>query len=107
VCWLWFLFTNHIGILPEHGEYTDAIWVYWSKDLNVWSTEDKAIVIDCENSREVKGAIGMPSVIKVGNRLAMLYDGATGENYGHMNRNINLVWLDLPLTPPVKKKTKR
>lgn len=28
----WFLFTNHIGI--DHGEYTDAIWVYWSKDLN-------------------------------------------------------------------------
>ena len=28
----WFLFTNHIGI--DSGEYTDAIWVYWSKDLN-------------------------------------------------------------------------
>lgn len=28
----WFLFTNHIGI--DEGEYTDAIWVYWSKDIN-------------------------------------------------------------------------
>ena len=27
----WFLFTNHIGI--DGVEYTDAIWVYWSKDL--------------------------------------------------------------------------
>ena len=30
----WFLFTNHIGI--DLREYTDAIWVYWSKDLNKW-----------------------------------------------------------------------
>ena len=28
----WFLFTNHIGI--EKHEYTDAIWVYWSKQLS-------------------------------------------------------------------------
>jgi len=30
----WFLFTNQIGI--DRGEYTDAIWVYWSKDPNRW-----------------------------------------------------------------------
>ncbi len=98
----WFLFTNHIGIHPDRGEYTDAIWVYWTKDLNVWNTEDKAIVIDCENTKNVKGAIGMPSVIKVGEKLAMLYDGAVGENYGHMGRGINLAWMDLPLNPPTK-----
>ena len=98
----WFLFTNHIGVDPVNGEYTDAIWVYWSKDLNSWNTDNKAIVLDCENTKEVKGAIGMPSVIKAGNKLAILYDGATGENYGHMYRNINLAWMDLPLTPPVK-----
>ena len=26
----WFLFTNHIG-LDDGGEYTQSIWVYWSK----------------------------------------------------------------------------
>lgn len=46
----WFLFTNHIGIHPDRGEYTDAIWVYWTRDLNQWNTEDKAIVIDCQNT---------------------------------------------------------
>ena len=99
----WFLFTNHIGIDPDHGEYTDAIWVYWSKDLNKWNTEDKAIVVDRENTSEVKGAIGMPSVIQAGNKLAILYDGAPGENFSHMHRNINLAWIDLPLQPPTKK----
>ena len=98
----WFLFTNHIGIHPDRGEYTDAVWVYWTKDLNHWNTEDKAIVIDCQNTRQVKGAIGMPSVIRVGDSLAILYDGAPGENYSHMGRGINLAWLSLPLTPPVK-----
>ena len=44
----WFLFTNHIG-LDERGEYTDAVWVYWSKDLNRWSTEDRAVVLDGAN----------------------------------------------------------
>ncbi len=29
----WFLFTNHIGV-EEGREFTDAIWVYWSKNLN-------------------------------------------------------------------------
>ena len=29
----WFLFTNHIGIDEKGLEYTDAIWVYWSKDI--------------------------------------------------------------------------
>jgi predicted GH43/DUF377 family glycosyl hydrolase len=41
----WFLFTNHIG-LDKDGEYTDAVWVYWSKDLNHWNQQHKAIVID-------------------------------------------------------------
>jgi len=44
----WFLFTNHVGIYPE-GEYTDAIWVYWSKDLNHWDTAKKAVVLDGRN----------------------------------------------------------
>ncbi|WP_263382458.1 glycoside hydrolase family protein [Granulicella arctica] len=45
----WFLFTNHIGI-DQDGEYTDAIWAYWTKDLQHWNTADKAIVLDGKNS---------------------------------------------------------
>lgn len=44
----WFLFTNHIGI-EDGKEYTDAIWVYWSNDLNNWDAKNKAIVLDGEN----------------------------------------------------------
>ena len=31
------------------GEYTDSVWVYWSKDLNRWDARDKAIVLDRKN----------------------------------------------------------
>jgi hypothetical protein len=47
----WFLFTNHIGIRDGVGEYTDAICVYWSLDLNHWSQENKAVVLDSKNSK--------------------------------------------------------
>jgi predicted GH43/DUF377 family glycosyl hydrolase len=101
----WYLFTNHIGIDPKDSvEYTDAIWVYWSKDLNKWNTKDKAVVLDSSNCSWSKGAIGMPSVIKAGNRLALLYDAFEGYNTFHMRRNIGLAWLKLPLKIPAKKK---
>lgn len=93
----WYLFTNHIGITKENGEYTDAIWVYWSKDIYHWKEEDKAIVLDKQNSTRAKGAIGMPSVIKVGKRLALLYDGAQGNSTSHMRRDIGLAWIALPM----------
>lgn len=96
----WFLFTNHIGIDSAGHEYTDAIWVYWSKDLNHWRSSDKAIVLDGTNCTWAKGAIGMPSVIKKGNRLALFYDGFEGYSIGHMQRNIGLAWIDLPLKIP-------
>jgi len=95
----WFLFTNHIGI--GGGEYTDAIWVYWSKDLNRWDPKNKAVVLDGENCTWSKRCIGLPSVVPVGNRLALFYDAPGGESTSHMNRNIGLAWLELPLTPPV------
>lgn len=98
----WFLFTNHIGINERREEYTDAIWVYWSKDINKWNAAHKAIVLDSSNCIWGKGAIGMPSVIKAGNRLAILYDAAEGKNFGHMRRNIGLAWLDLPLSIPAQ-----
>lgn len=39
--------------------------MYWTKDLDNWNKENKAVVIDRDNAKEVKGAIGMPSVIRV------------------------------------------
>ncbi|TAM99273.1 MAG: hypothetical protein EPN39_06980 [Chitinophagaceae bacterium] len=99
----WFLFTNHIGINQNREEYTDAVWMYWSKDINKWNTDHKAIVLDGLNCTWAKGAIGMPSVIKVGNRLALFYDGHEGNSTGHMRRDIGLAWLDLPIKLPANK----
>jgi predicted GH43/DUF377 family glycosyl hydrolase len=99
----WFLFTNHIGIDRNKSEYTDAIWVYWSKDINRWNAANKAVVLDSSNCSWSRGAIGMPSVIKAGNRLAILYDAFEGYSTYHMKRNIGLAWLKLPLAIPVEK----
>jgi predicted GH43/DUF377 family glycosyl hydrolase len=96
----WFLFTNHIGL--EGFEYTDAVWVYWTKDLNKWDATRKAIVLDGRNCTWSRKCIGLPSVLKVGNRLAILYDAPGGDSKGHMKRDIGLAWLNLPLVPPQK-----
>ncbi|MFT3702917.1 MAG: hypothetical protein QM802_11125 [Agriterribacter sp.] len=96
----WFLFTNHVGITEKGEEYTDAIWVYWSKDINKWDANNKAVVLDNENSIWAKGAIGMPTVIKAGNKLALLYDAAEGKSFSHMYRSIGLAWMELPLKVP-------
>jgi predicted GH43/DUF377 family glycosyl hydrolase len=97
----WFLFTNHIGINDRQEEFTDAVWVYWSKDLNRWDAKNKAVVLDGRNCSWSQNCIGMPSVIKVGQRLAVLYDAPGGDSISHMQRDIGLAWLDLPLTVPV------
>jgi predicted GH43/DUF377 family glycosyl hydrolase len=94
----WFLFTNHIGL--EGHEYTDAVWVYWTKDLNRWNAADKAVVLDGRNCRWSRKCIGLPSVVRVGNRLAVLYDAPGGDSKSHMKRDIGLAWLKLPLVPP-------
>lgn len=49
--------------------------------------------------------IGLPSVVHVGRRLAILYDGNVAEQMptgvkSHMNRDVGLAWLDLPLVTP-------
>jgi predicted GH43/DUF377 family glycosyl hydrolase len=95
----WFLFTNHVGIAND-GEYTDAIWVYWSKDLNHWNSAQKAVVLDGHNCTWSKRAIGLPSVVRYGNRLAVFYDAPGGSQISHMRRSIGLAWLKLPLNPP-------
>jgi predicted GH43/DUF377 family glycosyl hydrolase len=103
----WFLFTNHVGT-RDGMEYTDAIWVYWSKDLTRWNPAHKAVVLDGSNCRWSKHIIGLPSVVQVGNRLAIFYDGQSAAQIppgvkSHMNRDIGLAWLALPLVPPSAK----
>lgn len=99
----WFLFTNHIGI--ENGvEYTDAVWVYWTKDLNKWNPENKAVVLDGKNCKWSEKCIGLPSAIRVKNRLAIFYDAPGGKSTSHMRRNVGLAWLDLPLGIPHQQK---
>jgi predicted GH43/DUF377 family glycosyl hydrolase len=95
----WFLFTNHVGI-DSDGEYTDAIWMYWTKDLNHWDPSKKAIVLDGTNSKWSKRCIGLPSVLPYKGRLALFYDAPGGNSTSHMGRSVGLAWLTLPLTPP-------
>lgn len=100
----WYLFTNHVG-LPADGphagcEYTDAVWVYWTHDLTRWNPQDKAVVLDGSNCTWAHGAIGLATVTRVGDRLALFYDAPGGESIEHMRRNIGLAWLELPLLPP-------
>ena len=100
----WFVFTNHVGI-RDGLEYTDAVWVYWTKDLNHWDPEHKAVVLDSSNCIWSKHIIGLPSVIKKGNRLAIFYDGNKAKEIptgvkSHMNRDIGLAWLELPIRLP-------
>ena len=95
----WFLFTNHVG-LADGVEYTDAIWVYWSRDPTRWDPACKAVVMDGSNCSWSRRCIGMPSVVPVGQRLALFYDAPGGHSIGHMRRDIGLAWLDLPLRPP-------
>lgn len=96
----WFLFTNHVGIDAQAGEYTDAIWVYWSKDINRWDAKNKAVVLDGSNCTWSKRVIGLPSVLPLGNKLAIFYDGVAGESTSHVGRDVGLAWLDLPLKVP-------
>ena len=101
----WFLFTNHVGL--DGFEYTDAVWVYWSKDPDHWNPARKAVVLDGGNCSWSKHIIGLPSVLSVGDRLALFYDGngepkMPGGVESHMNRDIGLAWFRLPLTPPAQ-----
>jgi predicted GH43/DUF377 family glycosyl hydrolase len=100
----WFLFTNHVGI-KDGLEYTDAIWVYWSKDLTKWDPAHKAVVLDSSNCKWSKHIIGLPSVVQQGKRLAIFYDGQDASPIppgvqSHMNRDVGMAWLELPLVPP-------
>ena len=47
-----------------------------------------------------KDCIGLPSVVKLGKRLAVLYDAPGGTSVSHMRRDVGLAWLELPLRLP-------
>ena len=87
-------FVNHID--PSNS-YTDAIWMYWTDDPNHWDAGNKAEVLSSRNCSWTHGAIGMPSVLRVGDRLAMMYDGSVNGDTSHFNRDIALAYIDLPL----------
>lgn len=97
----WFLFTDHIA-LDAFGEYTDAIWVYWTHDLNRWDQQNKAVVLDRTNCTWSPYVVGLPSVVPIGGRLAVFYDGRPAPDVSHMGRDVGLAWLDLPLRPPAR-----
>ena len=95
----WFLFSNHVGG-KKGDEFTDAIWVYWTKDLRQWNPEHKAVVLDGKNCGWSHKCIGLPSVLSVGRRLAIFYDAPGSDSTSHMRRDVGLAWLDLPLVRP-------
>jgi predicted GH43/DUF377 family glycosyl hydrolase len=100
----WFLFTTHYGLKGEM-EYTDAIWVYWTRDLEKWDPANKAVVLDSINCSWAKGITASPSVVQYENRLALFYDGIESpgvKDYPERfrKRSIGLAWLHLPLSPP-------
>jgi predicted GH43/DUF377 family glycosyl hydrolase len=95
----WFLFTNHIAY-DRHGEYTDAVWVFWSKDPEKWDANNKAVVLDGTNCKWSNHCIGMPTVIQYKGRLALLFDAPGNNSYSHMRRSIGLAFLKLPVHVP-------
>jgi predicted GH43/DUF377 family glycosyl hydrolase len=97
----WFLFTNHVGL--KGAEYTDAVWVYWSRDLESWDPKHKAVVLDGRTCSWSKSIIGLPSVVRAGDRLALFYDGSENpQDVSHMKRHVGLAWLELPLVTPAE-----
>ena len=92
---LYWLFTNHI----YNNEYTNSVWVYWSYDPEKWNPENKAVVIDKTVSTFAKGAIGMPTVVRISkDKLGLLYDGALGDSTSHLDRHIGYAEISLPIS---------
>lgn len=97
----WFMFVNHIK--PTDPMFTDATWVFWTKNLDKWESENRAIALDGLNCTWSKRCIGMATVSKIGHRLALVYDAAGGESTDHLHRDIGIAWYDLPLAPPARR----
>ncbi|MGB9623582.1 MAG: hypothetical protein ACPMAQ_01850, partial [Phycisphaerae bacterium] len=68
---------------------------------NKWEAKNKAVVLDGATCSWSKTIIGLPSVLRVGNRLAMFYDGNKNpDDKWHVKRDVGLAWIDLPLRLP-------
>ena len=52
------------------------------------------------SASRARAALKLPSVVKVGKRLALFYDGLAEDSLSHMRRDIGLAWLQTPLEPP-------
>ena len=68
--------------------------------LRIVQVRGQAVVLDGANCRWSHKCIGLPSVVKAGNRLALFYDAPGGQSTSHMRRNVGLAWLELPLRAP-------
>jgi hypothetical protein len=102
----YFMFVDHIG-LNGSAEIGDAAWVYWTKDPTQWSAANKAVVMDGQTSNWSKNVIGIPSVMQVGDRLALFYDGDKSPTVrsgldGNLYRDIGMAWINLPITTPAQ-----
>lgn len=93
---IYFLFTNHI----KDNSYTDAVYVYCTKDPYHWDPACSRILVDSTVSSWAHGAIGLATVAKMDDHtLAIVYDGVEGDGKGHLNRKIGFGTLPLPLEP--------
>ena len=99
---LWYVFTNHVGF-TDRGEFRDAVWAYWTDDINYWDPANKAVVVDGQNCTWSRVSIGMAALGRVGSRLGVIYDAPGGDSVDNIGNSIGLAWLDLPLQPPVAK----
>jgi hypothetical protein len=68
--------------------------------LNNWDKVRKAVVLDEINCKWSPAVVGLPSVLRVGNRLAIFYDGLSSVTISHVGRDVGLAFLPLPLHPP-------
>lgn len=95
----WFLFTNHVTWNDDRTEeYTDAVLMYWSSDPTTFSSENRAVLLDGAMTNWSPRVIGLPSVIPVGDRLAVYYDGWAGAGESHGRRDVGLAYVELPIT---------
>jgi len=90
--------------------------VHWTKkgavfELGWEGADDSASAsygvtfFDAKGWHMLSDIIGLPSVVQVGRRLAIFYDGNVAEQMptgvkNHMSRGAGLAWLDLPLVAP-------
>lgn len=102
---IWYMFVNHVGINSSSEETTDQVWVYWSTNPFDWNADNKAVVMDeTVSTWSTDGVIGIPSVVKVGDELKMIYDGRSELDplniMNNIYRDIGLSTIDLPIQLP-------